>query len=165
MTVTVLGSWTVTSTSIDHPDAVAVLRAYMADVIGSYGLAEPTDEVVDAHMAEDTSDDLAPPTGLLVVARHDGKVAGCGGLRFVSSEIAEVKRMFVRSSHRRLGGGSAVLIALERHARACGISRLRLDTRHDLVASHALYRCHGFAEVPAFSSGPYTERWFGKELN
>ncbi|WP_031090129.1 GNAT family N-acetyltransferase [Streptomyces sp. NRRL WC-3549] len=65
---------------------------------------------------------------------------------------------------RSTGGGGLLLAAVEREARALGVTRIRLDTRHDLVEARALYARHGYAEVPAFNQGPYAEHWFAKEL-
>ncbi|MFD6640080.1 GNAT family N-acetyltransferase [Micromonospora chalcea] len=66
----------------DEPDAVLLLREYMAEMVRRwYGRPERPGEV-DAALAEDPSDDLAPPTGLLVLARRDGRLAGCAGLRW-----------------------------------------------------------------------------------
>jgi hypothetical protein len=45
------------------------------------------------------------------------------------------------------------------------VSRLRLDTRGDLVEARRLYARHGYLEIPAFSEGPYAEHWLGKTLS
>jgi hypothetical protein len=41
----------------------------------------------------------------------------------------------------------ARLRAAEARARELGLTRLFLDTRHDLVEARALYAAHGFVEV------------------
>jgi hypothetical protein len=41
---------------------------------------------------------------------------------------------------------------------------MRLDTRRDLVEARALYAAHGYAEIPAYSSGPYADHWYEKHL-
>ncbi|WUR56975.1 GNAT family N-acetyltransferase [Micromonospora chokoriensis] len=72
--------------------------------------------------------------------------------------------MFVRPEHRGVGGGAALLAAVEQAARTAGVHRIRLDTRNDLVEARALYARHGYVEIPAYSSGPYADHWFEKEL-
>ncbi|MFJ1539801.1 hypothetical protein ACIODS_14790 [Micromonospora chalcea] len=61
-----------------------------------------------------------------------------------------VRRWYGRPEHRGAGGGA---------------TRIRLDTRSDLVESRALYARHGYREIPAFTSGPYAQHWFEKSLS
>ena len=63
-----------------------------------------------------------------------------------------------------LGLGTLLLDELRNAARARGLSRLRLDTRGDLIEARRLYARHGYVEVPPFSAGPYAEHWFAKVL-
>lgn len=39
-----------------------------------------------------------------------------------------------------------------------------LDTRLDLIEARKLYIRHGYAEIPAYSAGPYAQIWYGKDL-
>ncbi|MBB5114032.1 GNAT family N-acetyltransferase [Micromonospora echinospora] len=147
----------------DDPDAVLLLREYMAEMVRRwYGRPERPGEV-DAALAEDLSDDLAPPAGLLVLARRDGRLAGCAGLRWQPG-WAELTRVYVRPEHRGAGGGAALITAIEAYAAEGGARRIRLDTRSDLVEARALYARHGYREIPAFNSGPYAQHWFEKSL-
>jgi hypothetical protein len=57
------------------------------------GNAEPVMEVA-AAMREEPSDDLALPRGLFLVAREEGAVLGCAGLRLLPGRIGEVTRVF-----------------------------------------------------------------------
>lgn len=82
----------------------------------------------------------------------------------MDAETAELTRVFVRPEFRGTGGGGLLLTALEDRARTLGLSRLRLDTRNDLVEARGLYAKHGFREVPAFNRDRYAEHWFAKEL-
>lgn len=45
-----------------------------------------------------------------------------------------------------------------------GRSRLRLDTRGDLVEARRLYERLGYREVPPFNAGRYAEHWLEKTL-
>ncbi|WP_349877088.1 GNAT family N-acetyltransferase [Micromonospora sp. HUAS YX12] len=147
----------------DGPDAMVLLREYMAEMVRRwYGRPERPGEV-DAALAEHPSDDLAPPAGLLVLARRDGSLAGCAGLRWQPG-WAELTRVYVRPEHRGAGGGAALIAAIEAYAAGGGATRIRLDTRSDLVEARALYARHGYREIPAFTSGPYAQHWFEKAL-
>ncbi|QLQ40458.2 GNAT family N-acetyltransferase [Micromonospora robiginosa] len=155
--------WTTHLARPDDPDAAALLREYMAEMVRRwYGRPERPGEV-DAALAEMPSDDLVPPTGLLVLARRDGRLAGCAGLRRRPG-WAELTRVYVRPAHRGSGGGAVLLAAVEAGAGAAGADRIRLDTRSDLVEARALYARHGYREIPAFNAGPYAQHWFEKSL-
>ncbi|MGH3900836.1 MAG: GNAT family N-acetyltransferase [Pseudonocardiaceae bacterium] len=156
--------WAVASTPIDDRDARYLLRLYFTEMASRYFGRVATDEEIDAAMLEDPSADLVPPDGLFLLARRAGDPAGCVGLRRLSTEIAEITRMFIRANARRHGGGSALLTAVESGARQLGASIVRLDTRHDLVEARNLYAKHGYVEIPAYSQGPYADHWFEKRL-
>ncbi|MBT2383679.1 GNAT family N-acetyltransferase [Streptomyces sp. ISL-11] len=165
-------AWSVAPRSVRSADAAALLREYLTDVADRwYVLHEGrnvTPEEIERHLAEDPSDDLAPPDGVFLVARHgDGPAGGCVGLRRLDARTAELKRMYVRAAHRGLGGAPALLAAAEAAARAWGAGRIVLDTRKDLVEAIALYTRHGFAPVPRYNTAednPYAEVWLAKEL-
>lgn len=141
-----------------------LLREFMTEMVVRYHCRPALRGEVDAALAEMSSDDLTEPTGLLVIAHHGPDLAGCAGLRWQPG-WAEMTRVYVRPEHRGVGGGAAMLAALEQRARAAGADRIRLDTRDDLVEARALYARHGYVEIPAFSRGPYAEHWFEKRLS
>ncbi|MFF5055137.1 GNAT family N-acetyltransferase [Micromonospora sp. NPDC000663] len=156
-------TWVTATVRPDHGDAVLLLCEYMTEMVERYHDRPARPGEVDAALAEMPSDDLAPPGGLLLIARHGGDPAGCAGLRWHCG-WAELTRVFVRPAHRGTGGGAALLAAVEQRARAAGVDRIRLDTRHDLVEARALYVRHGYVEIPAYSQGPYAEHWYEKQL-
>jgi N-acetylglutamate synthase-like GNAT family acetyltransferase len=149
--------WTVRAEAVDSPDAVALLREYFGELTVRYFRRETTEAEVDLTLEE------FPSTGLaaFLVLRSDGAAAGCLGLH----PDGELTRVFVVPELRRGGGGRALLAAAESTARARGLTRLFLDTRHDLVEARALYAAAGFAEVPPFSApGQFKDHWFEKHL-
>ncbi|PRY40706.1 putative N-acetyltransferase YhbS [Umezawaea tangerina] len=146
---------------VGSADATALLRGYLLEIIGRYWGRPSTEEEVDAELADGEDYRL----DLLLVARVDGVAVGCAGLRRVDAGTVELKRVFVRQDRRGRGGGAALLEAVERAAAELGAGTIRLDTRKDLVEARALYARHGYAEVPAFSEGPYADHWFVKRLH
>jgi GNAT superfamily N-acetyltransferase len=156
---------TISIASPDADDGRRVLRAYFADLVSRYHGRPATDEEIDAALAEEPSDDLAPPHGLFLLAYREQEVIGCGGLRLLPAGLGEVTRLFVVPGARGQGLGARLLDELESAARARGLTRMRLDTRGDLVEARRLYARHGYREVPPFSAGPYSEHWFAKALD
>jgi GNAT superfamily N-acetyltransferase len=144
--------------------AGAILRAYFADVIGRYQGREATADELALAMGDDPSDDLVPPSGLLLAARRGGSVLGCAGVRLLGDGIGEVTRVFVVPAERGRGLGMRLMAELETRARALGVRELRLDTRADLVEAQRLYLRSGYEETAAFNDEPYAERWFRKPL-
>ena len=155
---------TVTAARPGSPEGRAVLTAYFRDIVGrAYGRAATRDEV-EAAMREDPSDDLRPPGGLLLIARQDGAVVGCVGLRLVSAELGEVMRVYVEPAARGRGIGAALMRAVEGEARSRALTRLRLDTRSDLAEARRLYPRNGYREVPPFNDGRWADHWYEKPL-
>ena len=107
---------------------------------------------------------LAPPTGVFLLARRDGHVAGCGGLQRLDDQTAEVKRMWVDTAHRGAGVGRLLLGALEEHARRLGHRRVVLDTHASLTEAMALYERSGYRSVERYNDNPYAQRWYEKQL-
>ena len=107
---------------------------------------------------------LAPPAGLLLVARLRGEPVACGALRLPPGEPAEIKRLWVAPSARGLGVARRVLAELEAHALRAGAHVVHLDTNRHLRAATALYRSAGYAEVAPFNDEPYAHHWFEKRL-
>lgn len=141
-------------------DATPLLRDYFTDVASRYHGRPATGAEVDAALAEDPSDDLAR----FLVGRYAGVPSGCVGLRWLGPDVTELTRLFVHPNARRTGGGHVLLEAAEDAARDLGARAMRLDTRHDLVEARALYAAHGYAEIPAYSHGPYADHWYEKVL-
>ncbi|MCA6091636.1 GNAT family N-acetyltransferase [Streptomyces sp. SCA3-4] len=166
-----LASWTITPQPVGSAESAALLREYLTDVADRWYLLHHgrrcTPEEIERHLAEDPSDDLAPPDGVLLVARHGGERAagGCVGLRRLDGGTAELTRMYLRAGRRGLGGAEALMAAAESTARAWGAGRIVLNTRGDLVEARRLYARHGFTGIPAYDAHrPYADVWLGKTL-
>jgi GNAT superfamily N-acetyltransferase len=108
--------------------------------------------------------EMAPPTGLFLIARLRGEPVGCGGLILHGADPAEIKRMWVAPAVRGLGLGRRILLELERLARESGASAIRLDTNRNLVEAISMYRSSGYEEIGDFNGEPYAHHWFEKPL-
>lgn len=97
----------------------------------------------------------APPTGRLLLAEYDGKLAGCVALHKLEDGICEMKRLYLRSEFRgkRLGRILADRIIAE--ARQIGYQRMRLDTVEPVMKDAvAMYRKIGFREIAPYRANP-----------
>ncbi|MFJ7344026.1 GNAT family N-acetyltransferase [Streptomyces sp. NPDC101110] len=160
--------WTVTPEPFDSPVATALWRAYYTEVSDRWYLLHEgrrTDPAeLEREIAAPTGADLAPPRGLLLVARYDGEPAGSAGVRMLDGTTAELTRVFLYEPMRGRGGAPLLVRAAEGAARALGATRLILDTRGDLVEARALYARLGYTETEPHNDDRYAEHWFCKEL-
>lgn len=147
------------------PEAAAILRLYLAEMISRYYGRPTNDAEIDRHLAEGhDSEDLSPPTGLLLLARLHGEAVGCVGLRHLDTQTLELTRMFVRPDARGEGTAAELLCAAEAAARELGAHSIRLNTRNDLVEARALYEKHGYTEIAPYGNDPLADYWFEKKI-
>ena len=142
-------------------ESQALLTAYFAE------LARTFPDGFDPNAGSTTDDpaEISPPRGMFLVLRDDdGTAVGCGGVKLLDPQTAEIKRMWLHSSTRGRGLGALLLDALEGAARELGATQGVLDTNATLEAALALYRLHGWREVAAYNDNPYATHWFAKEL-
>jgi DNA-binding MarR family transcriptional regulator/predicted N-acetyltransferase YhbS len=139
--------------------AQACLAAYFAEIDERF--EQGWDQSVGIRL-EPT--DMAPPRGLILIARLDGQPVGCGVLWHHGGGIADAKRMWVAPRARGLGLGRRLLAELERHARDAGVRTLRLDTNRALTEAIGLYRAAGYEEIERFNEEPHAHHWFAKSL-
>jgi GNAT superfamily N-acetyltransferase len=93
---------------------------------------------------------FAEPTGQFVVAWIEGRPAGCGGVRRLTKDLAEVKRMYVEPWARRRGVGRRILAELEASARRLSYRMIRLETGTRQVEALGLYESAGYYRIPPY---------------
>jgi len=145
---------------LDAPEVLPLFDAFIREADGPLDI----DLDIEAEIAAGPPRELAGPHGVLLLARVDGEPAGLGGVRFLDTEAAEVKTMFVSPAHRGQGLARAILVELERIAREHGCRRTRLDTSDYLTAAVYLYRAAGYHEVPPYNDNPKANLWFERQL-
>ena len=125
---------------------VAELSAALGAITGDSGQAS-------FHVS-----DVQGPRACFALARDEhGRALGCGALRPLDAEVAEVKRMFARPGTR--GVGSAVLRFLEGEAARWDYRALRLSTRRVNERAVAFYERHGYRRIPGYG------RYAGSEVS
>ncbi|MFZ6031200.1 MAG: GNAT family N-acetyltransferase [Chloroflexota bacterium] len=74
-----------------------------------------------------SDDDVQTARAVFLVATIDGEPVGCGGLRSISGDVCEIKRMYAKYPGR--GIGREILHRLEGYARVYGYKQIWLETR------------------------------------
>lgn len=105
------------------------------------------------------------PGGVFLVVKCGETVVGMGGWRSRDDD-AELKRMYVRPSHQRLGVARRLLAELEATAFAAGRARIVLETGNAQPEALALYKSSGYVEIEPFGYYSHTgsSHCFGKAL-
>jgi GNAT superfamily N-acetyltransferase len=134
---------------LDDQAVVQLLYALDEEIRGRY------DKPVEDFVLRLNPDEVASGHGAFVVAWVDDMAVGCGTVRLIDAETAELKRMYVVTDYRRQGLAGAILRFLEDRARALGANRVVLETVINPPAAVALYRAAGYEEIPKF--GPYAD--------
>jgi len=97
----------------------------------------------------------AEPRGAIIVAvSGDGYICGCVALRPLEKGRCEMKRLFVRDSHRGMNVGRTLAAMIVSEARSKGYDGIRLDTLSSMVPALTLYRSLGFREIGAYTFNP-----------
>jgi putative acetyltransferase len=120
-------------------------------------IAELNDELSRDYKPEErfhslATEEVAEGAGAFVVAWLDGAPAGCGAVRLIAPDRAELKRMYVRPAYRRRGLSRRILSALEARAAALRATRAVLETGIYQPAAIRLYETSGYARVPCFGA-------------
>ncbi|MGG7517441.1 GNAT family N-acetyltransferase [Allorhizobium undicola] len=90
-------------------------------------------------------------------AMMDGRLVGCLFCRQEGAETLYLGKLAVLPDLQGKGIGRAMLAAAEGVARACGVTRLKLETRIELKGNHERFAAWGFRRV-AEKSHPGYER-------
>jgi GNAT superfamily N-acetyltransferase len=139
-------------------EAAALLASYLEEIKAAFGYSPQDDAPAEPE-------DFTPPGGRFFVVREsDGMPRGCGAVRLLGPDTAEVKRMWLHPSIRGRGAGWSLLSTLERAAVELGARRAVLDTNATLTSALALYRAAGWVEVSPYNENTQATHWFAKDL-
>jgi len=104
--------------------------------------------------------DYVSPTGCLLLAVYKEQPVGCVGLRKLSDDVCEMKRLYVREQFRGLGIGRALVEAVIEKAREIDYNYMRLDTVPSMEAASALYISVGFKKISTYRYNPIEDAVF-----
>ena len=127
----------------DTPVGAQLRAAQRAELDARYGTSDHEPGTAPSV------DDIA----VFVVARDDEDVGiGCGGLRLLGNDEAEIKRMYVVPTERGRGVSVAILRRLEDSARGLGIRVLKLETGPGQPDAVRFYERDGYSKIDPFGA-------------
>jgi len=136
---------------------VSAMRAEMAALYDDLDIDAP-------EMPKAGPDELGPPGGIFLVGSDPaGRPLCCGGLKRLSNEACEIKRMYVIPEVRGRGVGRDLLAALERAASELGYRVTRLDTGPRQPGAERMYRRAGYEPIHNFNANPIAS-FFGEKV-
>lgn len=94
--------------------------------------------------------------GRFAVAWVGDEPAGCGGIRRLRPDVAELKRLFVTGEARRRGVARSLLRYLHDAARMAGYRQIWLETGTEQPEAVALYEVSGYFPIAPFE--PHASR-------
>jgi len=90
----------------------------------------------------------------LFLAKRESAPLGAVGLKRLTPEVIELKRLYVAPQGRGLGLGYRLSEQVVKDARAHGHAHLYLDTDPGLIHANAVYEALGFEDVPQYYENP-----------
>ncbi|SHJ79628.1 Acetyltransferase (GNAT) family protein [Shimia gijangensis] len=141
--------------SLPDPKAFQdLMEEYYQVMVDKFSMAGGVAKFTAAGLARDTVeniDALLPPHGrtLLATDAH-GRLLGCGALRTIRPDAAELKRMYVRPEARGTGLGKRLFEMRMAEARAMGCTRLYADTVKGNREMLRMYEKMGFSYIPRY---------------
>ncbi len=96
----------------------------------------------------------APPQGRLYLAMDADQALGCVALRNLGEGMAEMKRLYIRPSHRGQHIGRQLAQRVIGDAKAAGYKSLVLDTLPGMSEAQALYASLGFVDTRPYTDNP-----------
>jgi GNAT superfamily N-acetyltransferase len=142
----------------DSEDALRLTGAMVEELNGFYG------ELGVGRTPSATPADLSAPGGGYVALYEDGRPVAGGGVKRLSDEIGEIKRMYVVPEARSRGLARRLLAELEQVARGLGYETVRLDTGREQPHAEALYRSAGYRSIGNYNANIYASYWGEKRL-
>ncbi len=145
------------SFAADIPDAAAfeaLLCQYytiMADKLTEIGGPQLSPKELAAETMAHADELLPPRNRLLLATAEDGTLMGCGMIRMVRNDAAELKRMFVKPEAQGLGLGRQLFETRMAEARQMGCTVLYADTIKGNTPMLTMYERYGFKRIPRYA--------------
>jgi ribosomal protein S18 acetylase RimI-like enzyme len=128
-----------------------------ADMVVGMPASEYVPSVIDKVCGD------PPPKGIFYLVKVNNELAGMGGLRSISENVSEIKRIYFRPQFRGMKLGEIMLKRLLGDAVAFGYESVCLDTGPFMTAAHHLYETNGFSDCSAYEGAEvpleFHSRW------
>jgi len=136
------------ATSPEWDEARRLVREYAAALNVDLSFQNFDDEL--QHFATE----YAPPGGAFILAEEAGQYLGCIGLRRLSADSGEIKRLYIVPASRGRGLGRVLVERIIAVARELGYRSVLLDTLPFMKEAQALYLSLGFQPTSAYRFNP-----------
>jgi GNAT superfamily N-acetyltransferase len=136
------------ATPHEWDEARRLVREYAASLNVDLSFQNFDDEL--QHFATE----YAPPGGAFILAEEAGQYLGCIGLRRLSADSGEIKRLYIVPASRGRGLGRVLVERIIAAAREIGYRSLLLDTLPFMKDAQALYLSLGFRPTSAYRFNP-----------
>jgi GNAT superfamily N-acetyltransferase len=147
----------------------SIRQATLQDLSIAFAFAQEYFEEINV-VVRDTKEDFAAyirsGDGGVWLAFAGEQPVGCIVLHRLASIPggAEIKRLYIRASHRRQGLAARLLRALEQYAIRLSYQCLYLDTKDDLDQAIRFYGRHGYGRCARYNSNPQATIFMRKRL-
>ncbi|MDE2817087.1 MAG: GNAT family N-acetyltransferase [Chloroflexota bacterium] len=102
----------------------------------------------------------------LLVVNRAGEVVGIAALRDLGAGACELKRMYVKPTHRGSGIGRSLCETAICVAQRLGYQTMRLDTMRRMTAATRLYESLGFRRIQPYTLNPLPDaQFYERELD
>ena len=153
-------NYLIAGTDLEYTQAVLLFKEYAQWLNIDLSFQHFDDELLSLKTM------YAAPNGGIVICKEQDEFIGCVGMRKIDNNIAELKRMFVKSTYQKQGIGKTLLEKAIELAIALNYKIIRLDTLNYMTAAIKLYKQYGFYEIPAYYYNPNeTAVYFEMKLN
>jgi ribosomal protein S18 acetylase RimI-like enzyme len=103
--------------------------------------------------------------GGIILCEVNNEFIASVAIRKISTEIAELKRMYVQPAYQQKGIGQKLLEEAFTLAKTCNYQYIRLDTLNHMLPAISLYTKNKFYQIPAYYHNPNaTAVYFEREL-
>jgi L-amino acid N-acyltransferase YncA len=92
------------------------------------------------------------------------ELVGTVALREISSNTAELKRLYIHPARQGKGFGKLLFETALKDAKRIGYHTLCADTRRDRAASRHLMESHGFRETSQYNQNDFAELFYALDL-
>jgi len=129
---------TLMTTSLSSPTARKLLEDLDAELVSLYP---------DHPYPPPFGDEEASGVGAVLIAYQESRAVGCGAVRQLDNQTAELMRMYVLPSARGRGLGKLLLESLQAEARDLGVVRMVLEAGDRQPDALGLYQSQGYEPI------------------
>jgi len=146
-------------TDAEYAEAAKLFTEYASWLNIDLGFQKFKEELTDLKSM------YATPLGGIILCRNNQEFIASVAIRKIDTEIAELKRMYVKPAFQKRGIGKKLLEEAVLLASQSGYKKIRLDTLSNMTPAIDLYKRNGFYEIPAYYYNPEsTAVYFEKTL-